>query len=185
MKSIIYLFLCLALTPFTLSAEGKEWNQMSKKEKKAEWESLHAFERQAHQYTRRSRVSARQAKNAQDPYLKERFEKLSNNFKIMADCKREALAAEKKNKKYNWDEYNSVKKQNGSLFQEIKKRREIAGDKAGQKKEGKDVAAHNKKETKSDAMKKEVKTAEAPKEKAKPAPKTFKTADGFMIRTSL
>jgi len=190
MKLLLTFLLCLAFTPFTVSAEGKEknWSQMSKKERKAEWDSMHQFERQAHGYTRRSRVAARQAKNAKDPYIKERLEKVSKNLSFMADSKLEALAAEKRRKKYDWTEYQAASKENKKLQGEIKERKAVIGDKGGPKEEGKDVASQEKKHVNKDRMKKEVKTAAAPTEKkveAKPIPKTFTTADGFMIRTSL
>jgi len=185
-KTIAIMFLCLSMLPFTVSAQNKE-KQMTRKEKRAEWDSLHGFEKQARQYSRRSRVAARQAKNTKDPYLKERLEQISEHLGYMSDCKREALAAEKAGKKYDWREYEKAQKDVGKLQQEVKQRRAVAGDKGGVGKDSKEAGKPEKKQVKSDTEKKEVDTAAVAEEKVqkKPRPKTFKTADGFMIRTSL
>lgn len=184
MKSIYTILLCLALLPFTAEAkDGKK--QRNKAQKEATEEN--GFEKQARAYARRSRITGKQAEKATDPYVKERLQKISQNLKFMSDSKREALAAQEKGKKYNWKEYQSVQQENKKHFQELKKYRAQNGDKAGPAKTEKAELASEKKDMKGQKAEKKAMAAKSATEKAesKPMSKTFKTADGFMIRTSL
>lgn len=170
--------LCGLALPLINVAEAKKPHR--DKDKKAAMQKKEPHAGAVQKYEKKAKQYAERAGKADDGQMKSRLETLSQSYAELAEHKRAAGKAQKDGKSYDWTDYHATRGQINQMEKDMRLHRKT-GNK--NKKDPSDLKKHPPKNAAKGG--KEVSKAEKDPKPAAPKGKTYKTEDGFKIRTKL
>lgn len=186
MKIRACLLVCALALPLLNVVEAKKPHN-AKDKKSAVHKKEAPFAGAVRKYQQKSERYNKRADKAENKSVRSHLRSISKGYAALANHKRAAGEAQKKGQSYDWSEYRATKGEIRKLEQEIKAHKK-AGYTPDKKNQGKTKPSLVKTSGKKDAEKHLREASGKPdqlKRKGDNKDKTYKTKDGFRIRTKL